>query len=85
MNGVDASVFIKLGNRVLIHPAITTEELYQRLKAKGVLVVPGHYFFPGLNEPWQHKDECIRITFAQSEGVVSQGLSIIAKEVRSLY
>jgi valine--pyruvate aminotransferase len=64
---------------------ITTEELYQRLKAKGVLVVPGHYFFPGLNEPWQHKDECIRITFAQSEDVVSQGLTILTEEVRRLY
>jgi valine--pyruvate aminotransferase len=64
---------------------ITTEELYQRLKAKGVLVVPGHYFFPGLNEPWQHKDECIRITFAQSEEVVSQGLTTLTEEVRRLY
>ena len=64
---------------------ITTEELYQRLKAKGVLVVPGHYFFPGLNEPSKHKDECIRITFAQSEDVVSQGLTILTEEVRRLY
>ena len=26
---------------------ITDEELYQSLKKRGVLVVPGHYFFPG--------------------------------------
>lgn len=26
---------------------ITTEQLYQRLKARGVLMVPGHNFFPG--------------------------------------
>jgi len=64
---------------------ITTEELYQRLKTKGVLVVPGHYFFPGLNEPWKHKEECIRVTFAQNEEVVSRGLSIIAEEIRSLH
>ena len=64
---------------------ITTEELYHRLKTKGVLVVPGHYFFPGLNEPWKHKDECIRVTFAQDEEVVSRGLSIIAEEIRSLH
>jgi valine--pyruvate aminotransferase len=64
---------------------ITTEELYQRLKAKGVLILPGHYFFPGLNEPWKHKDECIRITFAQKEEIVSQGLTILAEEIRKLY
>jgi valine--pyruvate aminotransferase len=64
---------------------ITTEELYQRLKAKGLLVVPGHYFFPGFNEPWKHKDECIRITFAQGEEVVSKGLSILTEEIRRFY
>ena len=29
---------------------ISTRELYERLKKKGVLVVSGHYFFPGLEE-----------------------------------
>ena len=33
---------------------ITTEQLYQRLKARGVLMVPGHNFFPGLDKPWPH-------------------------------
>ena len=33
MNGVDARVFIKLGNRVLIHPAIATEKLYASVYA----------------------------------------------------
>ncbi|MEZ4518271.1 MAG: hypothetical protein R3C44_16100 [Chloroflexota bacterium] len=28
--------------------------LYERLKARGVLIVPGHHFFPGLDEPWDH-------------------------------
>ena len=36
---------------------ITDNELYQRLKTRGVLIVPGHYFFPGLKEDWQHKNE----------------------------
>lgn len=30
---------------------ITTELLYQRLKKRGVLMVPGDYFFPGLDKP----------------------------------
>ena len=64
---------------------ITTRELYERLKKKGVLVVSGHYFFPGLDEPWRHKDECIRVTYAQDDEVVEKGLSIIADEVKQLY
>jgi len=61
---------------------ITNRELYERLKKRGVLVVPGHYFFPGLTEPWQHKDECIRISYAQDQKIVTAGLKIIADEVK---
>ena len=31
---------------------ITSQELYQRLKERGVLVVPGHNFFPGMDASW---------------------------------
>ena len=41
-------------------------ELYERLKARGGVVVPGHYFFPGLDEPWQHRYECIRMSYART-------------------
>lgn len=64
---------------------VTCEELYQRLKKKGVLVVPGHYFFPGLDEQWRHKEECIRINYAPDEAIVEKGLKIIAEEVRRSY
>lgn len=64
---------------------ITSAELYQRLKRRGVLVVPGHYFFPGLAEPWQHRHECLRVTYAQDDEVVAKGLSIVAEEVRKAY
>ncbi len=64
---------------------ITSAELYQRLKARGVIVVPGHYFFPGLDEPWQHKTECIRMSYAQDAAVVEKGIEIIAEEVRRAY
>jgi len=47
--------------------------------------VSGHYFFPGLEETWRHKDECIRVTYAQDDEVVEKGLSIIADEVRKAY
>ncbi len=61
--------------------AITSEVLYQRLKARGVLVVSGHHFFPGLQEDWRHRHECLRMTFTQDADVVRQGIRIIAEEV----
>lgn len=64
---------------------ITSLELYQRLKDRGVLVVSGHYFFPGLAEPWQHKDECLRVTYSQDDEAVRSGLEIIAEVVREAY
>ncbi len=63
---------------------ITTRELYQRLKLRKVLVVPGEYFFFGLGEDWQHSRECVRMTFSQSPEVVREGIEIIADEVRRL-
>lgn len=64
---------------------IRSDELYERLKARGVLVVPGHYFFPGLKEPWPHQHECLRVTYAQDDATVEEGLAIIATEARALY
>jgi valine--pyruvate aminotransferase len=64
---------------------ISSMELYHRLKAKGVIVVPGEYFFPGLSEPWPHKHECIRVSYAQDEHIVEKGLKIIAEEVLAVY
>jgi len=64
---------------------ITCQELYERLKARRVLVVPGHYFFPGLKEEWRHKQECIRMTYSQDEEMVHEGVRIIAEEVRRAY
>lgn len=40
---------------------ITTMELYRRLKARGVLIVPGEYFFIGLEDDWSHGHECLRM------------------------
>lgn len=64
---------------------ITSLELYQRLKDEGVLVVSGHYFFPGLSESWQHKNECLRVTYSQDDDDVHRGLAIIAEVVRQAY
>ena len=44
---------------------ITNAALYERLKQRDVIVVSGHYFFPGReDDDWPHKRECIRISYA---------------------
>ncbi len=64
---------------------ISSQTLYERLKRRNVLVIPGHHFFPGLEEAWQHKHECIRITYSQDPEVVRQGIGIISEEVKCAY
>lgn len=65
---------------------ISSQELYQRLKKKGVLVVSGHYFFPGMEkENWKHMEECIRLTYAQDEEVVTRGIRLIAEEIIKVF
>ena len=64
---------------------ITSHELYQRLKARNVLVVSGHFFFPGLEQSWKHQNECIRVTYSQDEEQVKRGIKIIAEEVKKAY
>jgi valine--pyruvate aminotransferase len=64
---------------------ITAQALYEWLKQRGVLVLPGHHFFPGLEEEWRHKHECIRVTYSQDSQIVREGLRIIGEEVRRAY
>lgn len=64
---------------------ITTQEFYQRLKQRGVLILPGHYFFPGIEGEWKHKHECIRVTYAGEDSVVEKGIEIIADEAKKAY
>ena len=62
---------------------VTSAEFYERLKARGVVVVSGHYFFPGLeHDDWPHKHECIRISYADDWGRIERGLAIVVEEVR---
>ncbi len=65
---------------------ITSSELYERLKARNVLVVPGSYFFFGQNDSdWKHRNECIRINFTMPEEDVKEGIRIIGEEVSKAY
>ena len=65
---------------------ITAKELYERLKERGVIIVPGHYFFFGDDEAdWPHRNECIRINHSRPDQMVRDGLRIIAEEVTRAY
>jgi len=64
---------------------ITSEKLYQRLKSRGVLVIAGEHFFPGLEGKWGHRHECIRISYAQDPASVEAGIHIIGEEVARAY
>jgi valine--pyruvate aminotransferase len=64
---------------------ITSAELYERLKRRGVLIVPGHYFYPGMEKGWQHQTECIRMNYTQEESKVREGVRIIGEEVKRAY
>ncbi len=60
---------------------ISNEKLYENLKKRNVYIMPGSYFFPGLEEDWQHRHECIRVSYAGPKHATERGIAIIAEEV----
>ncbi|WP_373649189.1 valine--pyruvate transaminase [Schlesneria sp. DSM 10557] len=58
----------------------STKGLYSRLKARNVLVVPGEYFYFGLEDDWAQREQCLRLNFSQPAEVVRKGIRIIADE-----
>ncbi|MEZ8020184.1 valine--pyruvate transaminase [Vibrio splendidus] len=64
---------------------ITTMELYDRLKARGVLIVPGEYFFIGQEDEWDHAHQCLRMNYVQDDEAMQKGINIIAEEVKKAY
>ena len=67
--------------------SIGTMEFYAELKKKGVIVVPGEYFFfgndtaNGLKSLCEHPhySKCLRINYAGPEAEVDEGIKIIAE------
>jgi valine--pyruvate aminotransferase len=64
---------------------ITTELLYQRLKKRGVLMVPGDYFFPGLDKPWPHTHQCMRMNYVPDPEKIEAGVKILAEEIEKAW
>ncbi|WP_281546206.1 valine--pyruvate transaminase [Grimontia sp. SpTr1] len=64
---------------------ISTKELYQRLKQRGLLIVPGEYFFIGSELDWDHTRECLRMNYVQDDDAIARGIEILKEEVEKAY
>ena len=83
----EGSIFLWILMRDL---SITTMEFYAKLKERGVIVVPGEYFFfgsdsssdlpPVQNHP--HYSKCIRLNYARPDDEVENGIRIISEVYR---
>ncbi len=60
-----------------------TAQLYKKLKKIGVIVVPGHYFFPGIDPKWPHTQQCIRVNVSGDPELIQAGFKLIANEIRT--
>ncbi len=81
----EGSIFLWL---YLPELSIPTSELYWKLKERGVVVVPGEYFFFGLEggsddeTSWKrhpHRERCLRLNYARPEDEIREGIRIIAE------
>ena len=68
---------------------ISSQELYERCRERGCFINPGHHFFFAMDKneyhSWRHTQECIRISFTQSDEILERGLSILAEEIVRAY
>jgi valine--pyruvate aminotransferase len=66
---------------------VSSRELYERLKRRDLIVVPGEYFFfgdPSLDD-WPHARQCLRLNYGQPAADVAAGFAILAEEVNGLW
>ncbi len=68
--------------------SVSAKELYARLKSRGVVVVPGEYFFFGRESgsdeetAWKrhpHRASCVRLNYSRPDEEVREGLRIISE------
>lgn len=78
----EGAIFLWLWFRDL---PISTETLYQRLKARGVLMVPGHFFFPGLEHEWPHTHQCMRMNYVPDAEKIERAVQILAEELEAAF
>jgi valine--pyruvate aminotransferase len=64
---------------------VDSRVLYERLKARGVIVLPGNDFFIGTGEDWSHRHECLRLSYAGDQETIEKGISILMDELGRVY
>ena len=65
---------------------LSSQQLYKNLKEKGVLILSGHHFFEPLGEDdWDHRDQCIRLSYCQPWEKIKEGIDILVLELKQLY
>ena len=74
----EGSIFLWL---LLKDLRISSRELYAKLKSRGVITVPGEYFFFGSDDitSHEHYDKCLRINYSCPGDEVREGLRIISE------
>ncbi|GIX43561.1 MAG: valine--pyruvate transaminase [Leptospiraceae bacterium] len=64
---------------------ISSFELYEKLKQRGLIVVPGNYYYPGYiikNSSSYDGEKSIRISFSQPDEVLSKGIKILISTIK---
>ncbi|MCC5813855.1 MAG: aminotransferase class I/II-fold pyridoxal phosphate-dependent enzyme [Leptospira sp.] len=56
-----------------------SQDIYKEAKNQGLFLIPGDWFFPGLEETFSHRNECIRLTYSRNLEEVSKGIEILTK------
>lgn len=62
--------------------SVSSQVLYETLKAKGVLIMAGEAFFFDQRD-WRHSQECIRLNICQPKEAMERAVSIIAETVKA--
>lgn len=59
-------------------------DLYNKLKAENLIVVPGGSFFHG-SQSSSHNRECIRISLTATDEELKKGIHILSSVVKKIY
>ncbi len=64
---------------------ISSAQLYERLKARSVLVMDGSHFFFANASTSLHTEQCIRLSYCADDEVLARAITIIGDELKALY
>lgn len=63
----------------------SSEVIYQDAINEGVVTVPGHHFFQGMEHDWEHARQCMRVNYAGNSDVVCEGIRRLVSVARRHY